>query len=593
MELDCDADIAGLGSDFGERRFREVVYHEQHHGIRTKAAGDFCMSGCEGTATVDGSECDCWEEGRADFGALAVGRFEKSRPEFQPDRRYPDGYGLIVDDRYLSGSIWTAIYSQHLLSEGVPGIADVAGNTQLVNGSTRMVGSCTGSDVSTCPANSYYRYLLNNQNARTYGRWHSPTEISEIFHWHVTDADRAIGGWQSFPWPDEMPNRFLSSPFVKAEGTSRTYISTGPHNAGTLKFNASDDYDTVMFLGVAGETYSILTDNLTPGVDTVLEVFNFSGTTETSLAYNDDCGSRASCITFTAPSTGYFRIRVNPWPGTLVGQTATYRLSIQMSGDDYGDGRDQAAALPPNAQTRPSYGQLNTASDVDYFKITSATTQNVSYGACMTGATLTVGIVDSAGNPVQTISPASCPVAPSSVSIGAGTYYMYVRSAAGATGTYDLLMDLSNSDLDIDSTPAHAFELDPSGRTYGVRFESGTDVDWYRFPAEEGRFYRLETYALDSPADTFMELYAPSTTVYGRQGTVDSLPDVSGGFGLGFWMFQDDDGAVTSLGSRISFMAPATGNYYVKVRPYSQWNSGGYAMMFEDTGVSFGWPAYP
>lgn len=593
IEVDCDSDFGTVSSDYAERRFREIVYHEQQHNLRYKASGSLC-GGCTGTASTDGTECACWEEGRADFAALGVGHFEKARPEFRPNRHYPGDY--VSGDNYASGSIWTSIYIHHLLSEGVPGIYDVSANTQMIDSATRMVGNCTGSDVSTCPANSFYRYLINNNAARVTGDRQSPNEISEIFHWHVWDANRAVAGSQTFPWADELPNRFLTSPFVKSDGPSPIFVSYGPSGAGQLKLNKPDDYDTVMFYGEAGKTYTIQTDSLAAGVDTMLQIFTFVGTKINVLASNDDCAApaRYSCVSFAPSSTGYYRARVNPYPNTVTGQGATYRLWIQMVNDDYGDTIQSASALPPSAAQRASYGQMNSGADADVFKITSATAQTVTYGACMSGGTMKAEILDSSGALVQWASNASCPMSGTALSIGAGTFYLRLTSSTFTTGAYTLLMNLSNGDLDINSTPANAFTLtsDSAGKTYGSRFESGADIDWYKFSAVGGQFYHFETYAMEGAADTVIEVYAPSTTVYGRTGTIDSLPDYSGA-GLGDWMLETDDSTLASLGSRVAFMAPATGTYYIKVMPYDGDSIGSYQVMFEDTGSWVGWPDYP
>jgi hypothetical protein len=203
-------------------------------------------------------------------------------------------------------------------------------------------------------------------------------------------------------------------------------------------------------------------------------------------------------------------------------------------------------------------------------------------------------ILDSNGAVLQWASNASCPVWATAFGIGAGTYYLRVSSTTGTTGYYNLVMNLSNSDLDTNSTPANAFTLSSAspGRTYGARFEAANDVDWYKFTGQEGQFYRIETYAMEGGADTVIEVYGPSSTVYGRTGSADALPDVSGA-GLGFWLMQSDDDGLAFRGSRISFMAPATGTYYLKVVPYDAANTGSYQIMFEDTGVWFGWPTYP
>ncbi len=162
-------------------------------------------------------------------------------------------------------------------------------------------------------------------------------------------------------------------------------------------------------------------------------------------------------------------------------------------------------------------------------------------------------------------------------------YFLRVYSPA-APGAYEIKA-LLTTDIDIDSTAANAWRIDGQGQVLGSRFDSGADAeDWYHFTATAaGDWFVVETFGLGSGVNTVLELYAPPETLYGRTGAADSLPDTSGGNGLGHWMLKNDMGALFGNGSRIAFMAPVAGTYYVRVM--NAWaTEGPYYLVFEDVG---------
>lgn len=78
------------------------------------------------------------------------------------------------------------------------------------------------------------------------------------------------------------------------------------------------------------------------------------------------------------------------------------------------------------------------------------------------------------------------------------------------------------------------------------------DVDWFTFSADAGATYSLTTDALGTNADTRIELY-----------DTDGITFIKG---------DSDSGMITNT-SRLSWTAPTTGNYFVKVKP-QYWLSG-------------------
>jgi hypothetical protein len=70
------------------------------------------------------------------------------------------------------------------------------------------------------------------------------------------------------------------------------------------------------------------------------------------------------------------------------------------------------------------------------------------------------------------------------------------------------------------------------------------DPDWLTFPAEAGRWYRVETFGLQGSADTVIELW--------------------GGHGEAL-LLADDDGSPTPQASRLDFQAPDDADLHVLV----------------------------
>jgi hypothetical protein len=172
-------------------------------------------------------------------------------------------------------------------------------------------------------------------------------------------------------------------------------------------------------------------------------------------------------------------------------------------------------------------------------------------------------------------------------------YFLRVSSPA-APGPYQV-QALLTSDIDLDSSAANAWTLTTdatSGRVLGSRFETGSDADdWYQFTAAaEGDWFLVETFGLGPGVGTTLELYTPPATLYGRTGTIDSMPDSSGGNGLGHWMLQNADGALINGGARIAFQAPVPGTYYVRVKNRYA-TAGRYYLAFDDAGqvLRTGW----
>ncbi len=97
------------------------------------------------------------------------------------------------------------------------------------------------------------------------------------------------------------PNNSLGTAFTIAAGAAKSCnVTLWP----------TGDEDYFRFVGKAGSTYQVATSDLTPGLDTVMTVYNTNGNV---IATNDDApglGNRSSLVTFTASQDGFYYARI-------------------------------------------------------------------------------------------------------------------------------------------------------------------------------------------------------------------------------------------------------------------------------------------
>ena len=121
---------------------------------------------------------------------------------------------------------------------------------------------------------------------------------------------------------------------------------------------------------------------------------------------------------------------------------------------------------------------------------------------------------------------------------GTGTYYVQVTSFGTGTGTYTLT--ISGITDDHANSAANAVRVDVGLAARGAIDYEG-DGDYFAFAAEEGELYQLDV----------------------TLGTLeDSVLDIFDTYGI--WLDGNDDSA-ESAASRLYWIAPGTGTYYVRV----------------------------
>lgn len=90
-------------------------------------------------------------------------------------------------------------------------------------------------------------------------------------------------------------------------------------------FDVSEDEDWISFEGLPGVTYTIQTQNLADGVDTILSLYTRDGMTQISTNDNSG-GGLSSRLVFTPEERGLFYIRVSQGDNSAFGCDSSYEL---------------------------------------------------------------------------------------------------------------------------------------------------------------------------------------------------------------------------------------------------------------------------
>ncbi len=327
-------------------------------------------------------------------------------------------------------------------------------------------------------------------------------------------------------------------------------------------FHIAGDQDWVRFSATAGTAYVIETLNLGPASDTVLELYDGSGT---RLAYNDDYGGTlASRISWIAPSGGTFFVKVRHYRSSAYSAATAYDLRVStaiIAGDSYEPDNTQGAArsIAVNGAAQTHTFHIPGDQDWVYFDATAGTAYLIETFNLAAGNDTVLELYNSSGtllafnddysglaSRIGYTSPAT------------QRLYVKVRHYSSIAGGNHLRYDLrvtatvgaSPDEYEPDNTSAEARSITPGSLDVPYasnrNFHVAGDQDWVRFTAVAGGFYRLETANLESRADTVISLFNSSLTL----------------------LAEDDDGG-EGLGSRLIWYAPADGTYYLRVRHYS------------------------
>jgi hypothetical protein len=108
-------------------------------------------------------------------------------------------------------------------------------------------------------------------------------------------------------------------------------------------------------------------------------------------------------------------------------------------------------------------------------------------------------------------------------------------------------VDCPDDFFEPDNAPAQSLNLNPTATSAGHAFCSTNDEDWFRFSGVAGNQYRIETLNLGGGNDTILTLYNSALTQ----------------------LAVDDDSGSEFRASRIDYVTPSSGTYYVKATRFA------------------------
>ncbi|MEF3274860.1 MAG: M4 family metallopeptidase [Chloroflexus sp.] len=385
--------------------------------------------------------------------------------------------------------------------------------------------------VWTAPANARFYVKVRQYNAAIYG----------------ANTDYRLNLMSAAPDAYEPDNTQATARPITVNGAAQT------HN-----FHTRGDQDWIVFAATAGYSYRMETFNLASCSDTVLYLYNSSGAL---LASNDDGGDGwASRIVWMAPSSANFYLKVVHYSSLAYGACTSYDIRVTSSGtvgDSYEPDDTLVGARSIAINGPAQRHNFHVAGDQDwvFFDVQAGnryTMRSFNLGSCSdtvfelynSGGVLLAYNDDGGGGWASRIDYN----APANMRL-----YLKVRhysySASGSCTQYDLEVTRSSTlAADIyepDNTMAEAriFTVNSAGQNRNFHTES--DVDWVVFSTTSGTTYTIYTYNLGATADTVLELYS----------------------NIGIRLAYDDDGG-GGWASRIVWTAPASGNYFVRIRPF-------------------------
>jgi M6 family metalloprotease-like protein len=161
---------------------------------------------------------------------------------------------------------------------------------------------------------------VNTATLRPGESWTSP----EGYRFATTSATTAGAAVTVTSGGPTCPDAALEPDNTAATAKSAAVPSTKRH-----AFCTPNDQDWISFAGVAGRSYRIETLNLTPGTDTVLELYRGS----TLLQSNDDTNGLASLIDYRADATATYHVKARQYTGAN-DPNYTYDLKLTQLATD-------------------------------------------------------------------------------------------------------------------------------------------------------------------------------------------------------------------------------------------------------------------
>ena len=312
-----------------------------------------------------------------------------------------------------------------------------------------------------------------------------------------------------------------------------TAVTLGEPAQGALDYG--NDADVFVFQAVAGQLYQIdvALDTLADSVTTLY------GTDEFLLAFSSDRADSATWrIIWEAPSTGEHYLEITGF-GT---NTGSYTVTVAVSDivDDHANANALATVVTVG---EPVPGALDYTDDADVFVFQAEAGEIYQIDVALGTLADSVATLYDADELPLASNDDHADSAASRITWGAtsaGAYYVEVTSFDENTGSYTLTVTVSDVADDHANAIALATVVTVGESVPGALDYEG-DADIFLFQAEAGELYQIDV-ALGTLADSVAALY-----------DADEL------------LLASNDDYEDSAASRIVWVAPSTGAYYLEV----------------------------
>jgi hypothetical protein len=349
--------------------------------------------------------------------------------------------------------------------------------------------------------------------------------------------------------------------FAASAASSGVVIVNGTAPSGRIDFAQDSDWFAVSL--TAGVSYQLTANSaVTAGLsDPLLTLYSSSGA---FVASDDDGGvDLNSLLVYTPSASGTYYVGVSGYNQS----TGAYTVGASTA-DDFGASASSAGVAVIGGSRA---GRIDSAGDQDWFRATL--TAGRTYTIALQGANAPAlrdpyfrGIYDSSGNLINGTanddfgsSLDSRVVFTPAVT---GTYYLAAGGYGDTVGNYSVSV-LQRSTADIPGSASSNVTLAP-GATASSVINTAGDRDWFKVSLTGGTRYAVTE---SSDATSATPLGDPFFRgVYTGQGRL--LAGTA----------NDDYGS--SLNSRVVFVAPVTGTYYLAAGGYGS-GKGAYTLSFE------------
>ena len=312
-----------------------------------------------------------------------------------------------------------------------------------------------------------------------------------------------------------------------------THVTVDSVTPGIIEIG--QDVDWFSFQAVQNQLYLIRTE-LDSLDGSRLRLIDGNGST---VEVDGDFGG-ASRIVWAAPQSQRYFLEVSSFDA---GRFGGYSLSLAAVTDDHGDDADGATAVAVDSFTP---GNINFDGDVDWFSFSASRGDSFDFEVSLRAVDDSfLRLIDVDGETeleedddggLNFASRIADWTAPSD-----GQYFLEV-SGFGDTFSYDLTIDVTPEDHGNDSASATPVSV---GSLTGGVIEVDGDVDWFRFSAQQGQVFILQTTTSGA-----------RLRLIDRNGTTHLRAD-------------DDGGAGSPV--RIEWEAPTAGTYFLEVSGFGSY----------------------